>query len=49
MAAPMAETALACKVAITSLQVLKEENMAANALSMGEIFRTELQKYNRHL
>ncbi|MEQ1553662.1 MAG: ornithine--oxo-acid transaminase [Ferruginibacter sp.] len=35
---------LACKVAITSLQVLKEENMAANALSMGEIFRTELQK-----
>jgi ornithine--oxo-acid transaminase len=35
---------LACKVAIASLQVLKEENMAANAAKMGELFRSELQK-----
>jgi ornithine--oxo-acid transaminase len=37
---------LACKVAIASLQVLKEENMAANAAKMGELFRNELQKLN---
>jgi ornithine--oxo-acid transaminase len=34
---------LACKVAITSLQVLKEENMAANAAEMGELLRTGLK------
>ncbi len=37
---------LACKVAIASLQVLKEENMAVNAAKMGESFRSELQKLN---
>ncbi len=37
---------LACKVAIASLQVLKEENMAANAAKMGELFRSELEKLN---
>jgi ornithine--oxo-acid transaminase len=35
---------LACKVAMASLQVLKEENMAANAAKMGELFRSELEK-----
>ncbi|MBX7180556.1 MAG: ornithine--oxo-acid transaminase [Bacteroidia bacterium] len=35
---------LACAVAITSLQVLVEENMAQNAYALGEIFRTELRK-----
>lgn len=35
---------LACKVAITALAVLKEENMAANAEEMGELFRSELRK-----
>ncbi len=34
---------LACKVAITALQVLKEENMAENAAVMGELLRNELQ------
>jgi ornithine--oxo-acid transaminase len=33
---------LACKVAITSLQVLKDEEMAANAAAMGELFRERL-------
>ncbi|MFT3908429.1 MAG: ornithine--oxo-acid transaminase [Ferruginibacter sp.] len=37
---------LACKVAIAALKVLKEENMAANAQAMGEIFRNELKKLN---
>ncbi|MEO8770547.1 MAG: ornithine--oxo-acid transaminase [Ferruginibacter sp.] len=37
---------LACKVAIAALKVLKEENMAANAAAMGELFRNELQKLN---
>ena len=37
---------LACKVAITSLQVLEKENMYANALTMGELFRSELKKAN---
>ncbi|HMI79652.1 MAG TPA: aminotransferase class III-fold pyridoxal phosphate-dependent enzyme, partial [Ferruginibacter sp.] len=37
---------LACAVAITALQVLKDENMAANAKTMGELLRTELQKLN---
>ncbi|RYY45794.1 MAG: ornithine--oxo-acid transaminase [Chitinophagaceae bacterium] len=35
---------LACKVAMTSLAVLKEENMAANAAVMGDLFRQELTK-----
>ena len=37
---------LACKVAITALQVLREENMAQNSEALGEIFREELQKIN---
>jgi len=35
---------LACKVAITSLQVLKDEKMAENATTMGELLRSELIK-----
>ena len=35
---------LACKVAITALQVLVDEQMAKNAEKMGELFRSELQK-----
>lgn len=34
---------LACRVAIESLRVLKEENMAANAMAMGELLRKELR------
>jgi ornithine--oxo-acid transaminase len=37
---------LACKVAITALQVLKEENMAENAGNLGKLFRQELQRIN---
>jgi ornithine--oxo-acid transaminase len=37
---------LASKVAITSLQVLKDEKMAENAMAMGELLRTELKKIN---
>jgi len=33
---------LACRVAMESLRVLKEENMAANAEAMGELLRKEL-------
>lgn len=33
---------LACRVAITALTVLKEEKMAENAVSMGELLRKEL-------
>jgi len=33
---------LACRVAITALEVLKEENMAENALGMGQLLRKEL-------
>ncbi|MBK6936027.1 MAG: ornithine--oxo-acid transaminase [Chitinophagaceae bacterium] len=33
---------LACKVAITALQVLKDERLAENAETMGKIFRKEL-------
>lgn len=40
---------LACAVAITSLQVLKEENMVANARTMGELLRSELEKLNSPL
>jgi ornithine--oxo-acid transaminase len=37
---------LACKVAIISLQVLKEERMIDNAMEMGDYFRAELIKLN---
>ena len=37
---------LACAVAMTALQVLKEEQMAGNAHVMGELFRDGLQKLN---
>lgn len=37
---------LACAVAITALQVLQEENLAAHAEAMGNILRTELKKLN---
>lgn len=37
---------LGCKVAIASLEVLKEENMAENAEKMGRLFREELGKIN---
>ncbi|HMI77699.1 MAG TPA: ornithine--oxo-acid transaminase, partial [Ferruginibacter sp.] len=40
---------LACAVAITALQVLKDEHMAGNAAAMGELLRTELQKLNSPL
>lgn len=35
---------LACAVAMTALQVLKDENLTENAAAMGEIFRAELGK-----
>jgi ornithine--oxo-acid transaminase len=35
---------VACKVAITALTVVKEENLAENALKMGKIFRDECGK-----
>jgi ornithine--oxo-acid transaminase len=37
---------LACKIAITSLQVLKDEKLAENSLIMGDYFRNELIKLN---
>ncbi len=37
---------LACAVAIAALQVLKDENMAANAEAMGMVLREELAKLN---
>lgn len=37
---------LACKTAMVSLQVLKEEKMAENASAMGELFRKELSNLN---
>ena len=41
---------LACKVAIKSLQVLKDEKMEENAGIMGELFRKELKALNsKHL
>jgi len=33
---------LACKVAIAALEVLEEENLADNALKLGELFRKEM-------
>jgi ornithine--oxo-acid transaminase len=35
---------LACKVAMTALQVLKDEKMAENAEAMGKLLRSELEK-----
>jgi ornithine--oxo-acid transaminase len=41
---------LACRTAIASLDVLKEENMVANAVIMGELLRSELKKIqSRHI
>jgi len=37
---------LACKVAITALQLLKEEKMAENSEVMGKLLRDELNKLN---
>lgn len=37
---------LACKTAIASLQVLQDENMAENAVLMGNLLRSELEKLN---
>lgn len=37
---------LACKVAMTSLQVLKDEHMAENAEKMGILFRKAIQELN---
>jgi len=37
---------LACKVAMTSLQVLKDEKMAENAAAMGKLLRNEIEKLN---
>lgn len=34
---------LACKVAMTALQVLKDEKLAENAATLGELFRAELR------
>lgn len=35
---------IACKVATTALEVLKEENLADNSEKLGKIFRAEMQK-----
>lgn len=35
---------LACKVAITALEVVKDENLSERAEYLGEIFRTEIRK-----
>ncbi len=37
---------LACAVAITALQILKDEDLAANAEAMGNLLRSELEKIN---
>jgi ornithine--oxo-acid transaminase len=37
---------LACKVAMTALEILKEENLAENAEVLGKLLRDELQKFN---
>ncbi|HTH29837.1 MAG TPA: ornithine--oxo-acid transaminase [Lacibacter sp.] len=37
---------LACAVAITSLQVLKEENLAERAEQLGQLLRDEIEKLN---
>lgn len=41
---------LACKVAITALEVLKTENMEENAAAMGQLFREELEAlHSKHI
>ncbi len=40
---------LACAVAIESLKVLQDENLAENAEKMGNLFRREMQKINSPL
>ena len=35
---------IACKIAITALQILKEEKMTENAEAMGQLLRSELKK-----
>jgi len=35
---------LACKVAMTALEVIKDENLVENAFRLGSLFRQELQK-----
>ncbi|MBL7739330.1 MAG: ornithine--oxo-acid transaminase [Chitinophagaceae bacterium] len=41
---------LACKTAMAALQVLKEEKMAENAKSMGDLLRTELSNlHSKHI
>jgi len=35
---------LGCKIAITAMKVLEEENLAQNAFTMGNLFRSELSK-----
>lgn len=40
---------LACAVATEALQVILDENMADNALKMGELFRSELRKISSPL
>mgnify|MGYP001597863585 FL=1 len=35
---------LACKIAVTALEVLKEEHLAENAENLGNLFREELRK-----
>lgn len=39
---------LACKIAVTALEVLKEEHLAENAEILGKLFREELGKLNSH-
>lgn len=40
---------LACKVAISALQVIKDENLAHNAFFLGKYFRQELEKIKSQL
>jgi len=40
---------LACKVAITSLQILREEKLSENAAAMGILFREGIEKINSPL
>ena len=35
---------LGCKIAITALKVIEEENLAQNAFNMGNLFRSELSR-----
>lgn len=37
---------LACKVAITALQILKDEDLSSNSETLGNLFREELEKIN---